>query len=771
MPASMTAVRLATALCLAAWLFAGPLFAGRVLYYRDVTYTYLPDFVFAERALAQGVWPCWHPGADAGAPFLLAYPLHLVLLATAGARATLAVSPPLHVLLAMAGAYALARRLRTGPRGAALAGAAFALSGPMLGGVLYPVFLGAAWMPLAVERSLALVEAPGRRRLAQLALVLAVQVSTMGIEAVVASALAALVLLERPPGRSRAGWVAGAVLLAAALAAPALLGARALLQDTARGQGFSAHEALGYSASAPVLLEAVVPGFFGDPHGFTDAGYWGQPFFPAGSPFFLSLYCGVAVALLASRAGLRPLGPWVLAAVGALLAAGAHGPLGPVLAHAGLVRHPVKFFVLTALGLALLAGRGLERPASSRATRALLALAPTALLVAALVARAAPSLLAGAVHLVAPAARPGALVDVVATHWPAALARGGALSLGVLLALVAGPRVRPLAGVLAVVELALANGRLNPTADAAFLRLVPQLEREVTRARQEGPYRWFSYGAARSTGLRWDPRLATASDVWLFYVDRQSLLPRANVIDGLDGAFDLDRMGLAPAHAALTLAEADPARFRELHPRLRLAGVRFVLAFDALSADLVSERAAVRLPGPIQPLRLYELREPLPRAYRVEGFELARSAAEARRRAEDPGLDPIRTAVLESTPVLPRDGAAHATGKDEVTYESLDPHTSRVRVRGAAGIVLVLDGAHPDWRAEDERGQPVPLLRAYGRYRAFVTEGGDRAVTMRYVPRWRAPSLALCGAGLLVALVLLLSRSVSEFTGGRHTAC
>ena len=84
--------------CRAGLAVRGPLFAGRVLYYRDVGVTYYPDFVFVSRALAQGVWPLWHPGADAGAPFLMAYPVHLALLLLGGPGAALAVSPPLHLL-------------------------------------------------------------------------------------------------------------------------------------------------------------------------------------------------------------------------------------------------------------------------------------------------------------------------------------------------------------------------------------------------------------------------------------------------------------------------------------------------------------------------------------------------------------------------------------------------------------------------------------------------------------------------------------------------
>src|SRR5512134_1344892 len=123
----LTAIALAIAS--AAWLFAGPLFGGRVLYFRDVSVTYYPDLVFVSRALAQGTWPLWHPGADAGAPFLASYPLHLLLAGLASPRAALALSPPLHVLLGILGAFLLARRLGTGFAGAFVSGMVYGLSG------------------------------------------------------------------------------------------------------------------------------------------------------------------------------------------------------------------------------------------------------------------------------------------------------------------------------------------------------------------------------------------------------------------------------------------------------------------------------------------------------------------------------------------------------------------------------------------------------------------------------------------------------------------
>ena len=82
------------------------------------------------------------------------------------------------------------------------------------------------------------------------------------------------------------------------------------------------------------------------------------------------------------------------------------------------------------------------------------------------------------------------------------------------------------------------------------------------------------------------------SDVWLFYLDRQSLLARTHVLDGLEGAFDVDRMGVAPDGSTLSLAETRVERYPEIHERLRGANVRWVLAFHPLPEDLVRLREA-----------------------------------------------------------------------------------------------------------------------------------------------------------------------------------
>ena len=191
-------------------------------------------------------------------------------------------------------------------------------------------------------------------------------------------------------------------------------------------------------------------------------------------------------------------------------------------------------------------------------------------------------------------------------------------------------------------------------------------------------------------------------------------MPRTHVLDGLDGAFDVDRMGLAPEGSTLAVAEASPALFRQHHDRLRLANVRWVLSFHPLPEDLVSLRDEIRFGEVREALRLYELRDPLPRAFFVPSLDGAPPGG-WRRVGETAGA--------------------------RVAYEGVDPHTVVLRATTPPGFLVVLDGHHPDWKAEDRSG-PVPLQVAFGRYRAIPTRGGDAVVTLRYQPAWRAPALS-----------------------------
>lgn len=707
----------------AVWPFWGPLFGDRVLYFRDITYTYYPDLVFLSRALSVRVWPLWNPAVDAGSPFLASYPVHILLVLAFGARWTLALSPPLHLLVAMAGSGALHRALGGRWEGAAVAGAVVGLSGLMLGSVLYPIFLSVAWVPLAVALLVRLVRAPSYRDAAWLAMVLALEVSAQGIEALPQTALAAAILVPWAGGRRAVVPGLASVAVSALLAAPALLGGLWLLHGTARGAGLPVREILSYSVALPVLLEGVLPRFFGDPHTFTEIGFWGQPFFHGGTPFFLSLYLGPVVLLLAVQAGIRERRLWALLAIGLLLGLGSHGPLEPLLVGVARLlplRVPAKFLFLSLLAVSLLAGRGLER-AMGRPAGRVLVLTPSLLVIGlAFAAWQSPDALCAGLSTIVPGAAEPLARRVVATRWPGELAVTGLLTLGAGLALARGGRVAALAGLLAVLDLLRVNGDLSPSTGAGFYDLRPQVRAAVDWTRPAGRYRWFSYGVANSPPLHWNPALGRInSDVWLYHLDRQSLLPRTQVLDGLDGAYDVDRMGLAPGGSTFSRSEISPRSFRRQYARLRQANVRWVVSFVELPRDLAIPRRQLRFPEAAEPMWLFELRDALPRAYFVRTLD-----------------GPPEPAV-------------------RVEYQLLDPHTVEVRADTPSGFLVVLDGFHGDWRAE-EGARPASMLRVYGRYRAIPTAGGRRVFTLRFRPPWRAPALFAAAAGLAAAILMLV---------------
>jgi hypothetical protein len=508
----------------------------------------------------------------------------------------------------------------------------------------------------------------------------------------------------------------------------------------------------------------VLPRFFGDVHTFSERGYWGQPFFPDGFPYLLTLYLGPGLLWLALRSspGGEKARLLTLCVLGVLLALGSRGPLEWVLAP--LMRHfraPPKFLFTSTLALCLLAARGLDRARRGGWRPSWWAVVPAASLAGLYpLLKAVPELPGRLLGASWPAILDPRAQLVIARDWPAAFGTAGALLVGAVLAL-RSQATAPLAGLLLGLDLLIANGSVNLTATPDFYELRPSVGELVARGRAEGTYRWFAYGAAQVQGLRWAPEVAARNaDVSLYYVERQSLLPRTQVLDALDGAFDEDRVGWAPRGSTLGVGERVPALFRDHKPLLRLANVRFVVSFRPLPADLVRLRGEARLAEVLEPLRVYELLDPLPRAFRVDRFAAVPEAGERERLLRAADFDPRSVVLLEAPPPAPpaapgsRLGGAPATLVD-VTHERLDPHTVRLRVPGPPGLVVVAEGYHADWRA-DANGERRAVLRANGRYWAIPSAGGGETLTVRFLPAWRPWALAAFGLGALVAFVLLV---------------
>jgi hypothetical protein len=545
-----------------------------------------------------------------------------------------------------------------------------------------------------------------------LALLGALQVSTFAADIIVQTALMALVLTPERPRLRHLRALLAAGIVATLLAAPALAGLQQVMQGTARAEGFAARTVLSWSAHPVVLAEALWPRLLGDPHTMTDLGYLGQPYFPDGYPYLVSIYVGplvLGLALCGAASRRRLAG---LALLGVLLALGAYGPFGgvlPVLLPS--LRAPVKFLFVSTLSIAVLAGRGLETATGEGSRRGAWCVAvPCGAMLAAGAALALwPVAASGAAAAVWPRLGAVTSLPVVRTMWPQALLATGVL--GVLAAIVLvlrRPRLAFLPAACVVADLLVTNATVDPSAPPEFYRLRPEMAELVGRADAE-PARWYSYGVANSPGLHWAPRiLARNQDVWLYYLDRQTLYARSMVVDGLEGAFDEDRTGWTPPGATLDAASSHPGAYRRVHERLRRAGVRFVLSFAPLPEDLVAPLGQALLPEIAEPVRLYAPRRPLARAYWVGECQVAASAADLRTRLSGSDVrprdagDPSRVAPRPPVRRRPSRGARHGR------LPAARPAPRPPGGGGDAGLVVVLEGYHPAWTAE---GAGAPARR------------------------------------------------------------
>jgi hypothetical protein len=702
-------------------LFGPALFGGRLLYFRDICLQYAPAYAWVAESLRTGVWPLWDPYSNAGEPFLLVYPVDLVLLLVGGERAPLGWGAALHLFVALLGASALARRQGMSWAASAVTGAVWGLGGFFVS-TLSLVQLGqaAAWAPLVVWSMLGAVSRPTGRRLAVLAALLALQVSTLGAEIVLQTVFVGAVLAVEPVlarDRRRVGRLLLAGVMAALLAAPALLGVWSMAAGSARERGFSASESLAFSVHPVAMGEMLLPRFLGDPHAFSDRDYWGRVYFPTGFPYLVTLYLGLPALLLAARAGPR-WRLWSLAFGGALVALGAYGPLGLLLGSdvALPLRGPQKALFTTHLALALLAGFGLDRSRERPRARLLLVIPGAILLGMAFGLELWPGVVYGALSRLIPPLRDLRGLVAAVELWPPLWLTSGALALLVGLLLARGGRTAALAGLAVFADLLLVNHSANPLAPASFYDLRPGVAEMVHSAAAEGRYRWFSYGVAHTPGLLLEPiTLRASSDAELYALDRQTLLARTPALDGLEAAFDVDRTGFALEGATLGVAETAPEHFRGHYERLRLANVRWVMSFRPLPEDLVRPRRELKLEEVQTTLKLYELRRSLPRAFWVPA-----------NRDLDSDLEP----------------------EIPVRYERLDPHMVRLSASTPPGQVLILDGYDPGWTAEDRSG-PLPLRRALGRYRVLSTPGGEQVFTLRYRPAWPRLALFLMAVGFV----------------------
>lgn len=759
---------------------------------------FFPWRLFAAREFAQGRIPLWDPYVLCGTPFLAnsqsapLYPLHLLLYLPPDAGAPLATATRmawlafLHLSLAGSFAYLFARQMELRPLAAALAGAAFELSGFAVAWLELPSFIAVScWIPLAmlclvrtVRESSVRWAVGGAVATGMMLLAGHLQIAFYGLLALGLLWLWEVGGLRGSGGSCNLIRTAGLGLLVVglgfALAAPQFLSSIELSRISHRvgpptETGYAEYVKLALPLQNWITL--LVPDYYGLPARGDYWAYWGygppnvmEYAGHVGSAACLLVLLGIAFGRrIHQRTGFF-LG---LAVFVLLLAVGS--PLGrlfyfavPGFAQSG---SPARSLVLFCLCQAMLAGLGLEwllRAVEARWQSVLVPVVAAAATVGAL-AFGFHLLAAGAfVRLGLDAGQVAQLVGAVSM--PALLRSIGFLAgTGFLLCLMAwlmrenkphhrtavvgGSAVAAVAGVQILL-----GGAYNPSAD-------PALAFPATP--------WTD--ALRASGAR----VATLNEEWRIDAVPKALLPpNASIAYGYRDAQGYDSLWLGTYRR---LADAINERKQGASPPLN-GNIVFMKdpaspLFPLVGARYVVSKTPLAIPGlvippgaPSGPPYIYEDRRALPEAYLVSEWQVAEDGealAALRQRANE--LD--RLAFIApgrgATPQTAGKGAPNHL--QAATVERLGPGHLRAQVEAPVHSLLVLsEGFAPGWKAtvQPAGGAAVrtPIRRTNVAFQGIVLPAGSYTVTWRYMPDSFRTGLFLAMLALTAVAAVTVAR-------------
>lgn len=747
-------------------LFLPVVVLGESFVGRDVTPFFYPMKRYLAESVASGRFPFWNPHVAGGEPFFatlqpgVLYPGSLLLYFLPFPESVdwLVV---LHYAFAALGWFLFLRDQRLSRVAATFGALAFVLGGfyVSLGNFLNNLQT-ASWIPwILLGWSLYLRDrTPGRL----LAFSAASVAAFLGGEPQILALVLLVVFawgLTRPsagglslPGQVAAFAAAGlvALLVAGVQLVPfvELVGqsVRTIPQDLSFGSKIS-QEPTG------LLHLAVPPALGGNEFGFST-----RHLASSSVPWLLSLYPGVLVAVfwwrgLGATRRTDALLWGGLAGLGLLLALGAHTPIYRLLfegiAPLRALRYPEKFAVLMAVGVPLLAGRGVDRWLAAGANDRVLpwTFGCLALLYGAAAALlfVAPEALAAFCVGEAPRLK---LCDDPATAaglYAAVTARiAGLLTAAGLAAWLPVRGSMPRAGAawlivaLAAFDLGLAHRAVNPSAESEVYTERPWVAQALgDRSPPDERYRYRGSPVLAPMGAALGVRGAQEMSNLYFYLQGGGPNTAQNLgwlqADGLQGVELRTTAWLR--HVGTRGDGVDPVRF------LRLTNVRYYEDPTLVADSLEGLETIARHPE--MPLQLLEVRNPMPRAFVASGWERAAGMPEALRAAFGPAApDPSRRrVVIEGRVTAASPDSAESLGR--IVAATWEAERVRLIARTTAPTVMVLlDRWYPGWRVT-VNGEPAELLRANGVFRAVEVPAGETDVEFVFDP----PSVRL-GAGL-----------------------
>jgi hypothetical protein len=314
-------------------------------------------------------------------------------------------------------------------------------------------------------------------------------------------------------------------------------------------------------------------------------------------------------------------------------------------------------------------------------------------------------------------------------------------------------RLRPeavigLLAMLVVADLVAANARINPSVESEVYESPawPAVALETLGA---DPLAYRFRGSPHDAAMGNMVRVQGAYELSNLYLDFETMGPNVGQLYGWqlqDGLQGVELRSVAMTNDAAIHGWADdPIDF------LRAMNVRWYADPTVAADTLVGLRVVARHPE--LPLRLFEVPDPLPRAYLVSEYELAEGPAGALARSLETDFPLGERVVLET---IPTPAAMAGTGR--ILSADFEQNRIRFRTSTSGPMLLVLNDRHyPGWRARVD-GDDVPILRAGGIFRAIPIPSGDRVVELRFRPSALRLSVFISLAGLLALFGLAIRR-------------
>jgi hypothetical protein len=227
-------------------------------------------------------------------------------------------------------------------------------------------------------------------------------------------------------------------------------------------------------------------------------------------------------------------------------------------------------------------------------------------------------------------------------------------------------------------------------------------------------------------------------------------------------SFDGDPTGMLDGRVVAMTRVAQVAADEQVLLRiLRLSNVRYVVGIEDQRFSFL-KRTACWNSVPARPFCVWEVSDPMPRAYVVD------------RARHVPGLSAV-AAVLDHA-FDPRgeivtDQAGVASAGQPGFQGVVRPATRRSdfveleTTTNGAGFLVLADGYDRGWRASVD-GREVPVLRANVVFRAVAVPEGTHRVSFVFRPSGLVWGLALSALGLLTALVFAASGGRARVGGG-----